>query len=96
MNKRNKSKEPSTPFAHNHQITVHYEWVHGNDVILPGDKIMFKNVRGKFTFIKVVDNFESSVTWIDCIEEKTLVYRSFYVEKLKCKVKPKRTRKKSV
>jgi len=96
MNKRNKSKNQSVPFSHNDLISIHYQWTHGRDEILPGDKIMFKSIRGKFTFIKVVDNRDRGVTWIDCIEEKTHTFRSFYVDRLKGKVKPKRPRRKSV
>jgi hypothetical protein len=96
MNKRNKSKVPTKPFAHNSNIVVRYELEHGKDLIQPGDKILFRNTAGKFTFIKVVDNLQLGITWIDCFQDKTQTYRSFYVQKLKSKVKPKRPRGKSV
>lgn len=96
MNKRNKSKSLSKPFSHNDSIIIYYEWVHNKDEIVPGDKILFKGVRGKFTFIKVVDNRDRGVVWIDCLEDKTHTFRSFYLDKLKTKVKPKRQRKQKV
>lgn len=93
MNKRNRSKVTSTPFSHNDQIHIRYEIIHGKDIIEPGDKILFKNTRGKFVFVKLVENLELDVKWIDCIDEKTLMFRSFYAVKLKNKVKPRKTRK---
>lgn len=96
MNKRKKSKAERIPFPHNKNVTVLFNWMHGNDEIVPGDKILFKNTRGNFTFVKVVDNREKGVVWIDCLEDKTHMFRSFYVEKLKGKVKPKRQRKRIV
>ena len=96
MNKRNKSKVQSTPFAHNENIIVFYKWIHGGNELVPGDKILFKNIRGKFTFVKVVENRELGVTWIDCMEDKTHTFRSFYIEKLKGKVRVKVPRKRKV
>ena len=96
MNKRNKSKVTSTPFSHNDQIHIRYEVIHGKDIIEPGDKILFKNTRGKFVFVKLVENVELDVQWIDCIDEKTLMFRSFYASKLKNKVKPRKTRKPNI
>jgi len=96
MNKRNKNKVVSRPFPYHNNITVFYEWNIGKDIILPGDKILFKNVRGKFTYIKTVENRDKNVVWIDCIEDKTKTFRSFYADKLKLKVKPKKFRKKIV
>lgn len=93
MNKRDKAKVQSTPFAHNNSIVIRYEIEHGKDVIVPGDKILFKNTRGRFKFVKHVENGDKGVAWIDCIEEKTHTFRSFYADKLKAKVKPKRQRK---
>lgn len=93
MNKRNKNKSQSKPFSHNGMITIHYQWSHGRDEIVPGDKILFKNMRGKFTFIKVVENREKGVIWIDCLEDKTHTFRSFYADRLKAKVKPRKQRK---
>ena len=96
MNKRSKAKNPTKPFPHNDSIIIHYQWSHGKDEILPGDKITFKSIRGKFTFIKVVDNRSAGVVWIDCLEDKTHTFRSFYIDKLKSKVKPKVPRKRKV
>lgn len=94
MNKRNKSRVQSKPYPHNESIVIHLSWTHNKDELLPGDKMTFKNTRGKFTFIKVVENPERGVIWVDCIEDKTQTFRSFYVEKIKGKVKPRRIRKK--
>ena len=96
MNKRDKPKVQSTPFPHNKSIVIKYEVEHGRDTIVPGDKILFKNTRGRFKFVKLVENGDRGVCWIDCIEEKTQTFRSFYLEKLKAKVKPKRPRRKIV
>jgi len=96
MNKRNKSKSVSQPFPYHKDTTIFYGWHIGKDDILPGDKILFKNIRGKFTYIKTVENRAAGVTWIDCIEDKTHTFRSFYADKLKAKVKPKKFRKKIV
>ena len=86
----------SKPFNHNYNIILFYEWDLGKDTIVPGDKILFKNTRGKFTFIKAVENRDLGVTWIDCLEDKTHMFRSFYVDKLKSKVKPRKFRNKNV
>lgn len=96
MNKRDKAKVKSKPFPHNDQIFIHYEFEHGKDTIVPGDKILFKNTRGRFKFVKFVENKSTDVSWIDCIEEKTHTFRSFYADRLKAKVKPKRQRSASV
>lgn len=92
MNKRNKSA-PTKPFPYHDGMVIHMQWTVGNDEIVPGDKILFKNTRGKFTFVKVVENIPKGVTWVDCIEDKTHTFRSFYADKLKAKVKPRRQRK---
>lgn len=96
MNKRNKPKVESVPFPNNDSIVIKYEIEHGKDTIVPGDKILFKNTRGRFKFVKLVENHSKNVVWIDCIEEKTHTFRSFYLERLKAKVKPKRPRRKIV
>lgn len=96
MNKRNKNRATRKSFFHNDNIVVFYTWQDSRGEIVPGDKILFKNTRGKFTFLKAVENRDKNVTWIDCIEDKTHNYRSFYAEKLKGKVRPRKTRKKFV
>ena len=96
MNKRKPSKVSIKPYFHNENIVVFYEMQHGRDTIVKGDKIAFKNTRGKFVFMKMVENRDTLVSWIDCIEEKTLNYRSFYTDKLKGKIKPRRPRKRRI
>lgn len=96
MNKRDKSKVQSVPFPNNKNIHIEYEIRHGRDTIVPGDKITFKNVRGKFKFVKLVINPDLEVSWIDCIDEKTHTFRSFYTDRLRSKVKPKKPRKSKV
>jgi hypothetical protein len=84
----------TVPYGHNDKISVYYELAFLNDVIKPGDTIKFKNVRGQFTFLKFVHNSELDVSWIDCMDGKTKEFRSFYIEKLKTVVRPKRSRRK--
>jgi hypothetical protein len=96
MNKRNKKRSETVPFPYNNNIAIYFNWMHGKDEIVPGDKILFKNTRGKFTFVKVVENREKGVVWIDCLEDNTRMFKSFYTDKLKCKVKPRKQRKKNV
>ena len=84
------------PYWYHDYVYVYYELQFENDLIVPGDKIKFKNTRGDFRFIKLVHNSKKDVTWIDCRDNKTHEERSFYVEFLKCKVKPKRSRRRKV
>ena len=81
--KRKKAKIESLPFGHNPKISVYYELEFGKDVIKPGDKIRFKNLRGIYIFHKWVHNSELDITWIDCMDTKTAEFKSFYIEKLK-------------
>lgn len=83
MNKRNKAKNNSIPFSHNRNISCYYELNFGKDVIRPGDKIRFKNVRGTFVFSKWVHNRDLDVQWIDVIDPTTSTFRSFYMDRLK-------------
>jgi len=96
MTKRSKSQKVRIPYGHNKNITVSYELQDKNSLIVPGDKILIKRERGSFTFLKLVENTETNVLWIDCTSDKNKDYRSFYVDRLKGKVKPKRVRKKNV
>lgn len=94
MNVKNRAKVVTQPFHYNQSITVFYEMKHGNDQISAGTVVRFKNRRGTFKFVKLVHNAEKNVSWIDCMETNTGIYRSFYVEELKGMVKPKKRRKK--
>lgn len=94
MVQKKKSSKQQKPFAWNSGIIIFYEITHGRDVITTGTPIRFKYQRGVFKFIKMVDNSELGVSWIDCMDSKTGVFRSFYVDQLRGVVKPKKTRKK--
>ena len=95
MISKKKSAPKNDPFYWNNNIVVFYEMKHGNDVIVNGTPLRFKYQRSTFKFIKMVQNFDTSVTWIDCMEDKTGVFRSFYVEQLRGVVRPKKIRKKN-
>ena len=96
MNKRKPSKVKIKPYFHNESIVVWYEMQHNKDTILPNELIAFKNTRGKFRFIKFVQNNETGLSWIDCIDDKTLNYRSFYADRLRGKIKPRQPRRRKV
>ena len=95
VQKKKKSVQQKS-FAWNNSISIFYEITHGKDVITPGTQLRFKYQRGTFKFIKMVKNNDLDVVWIDCMETKTGVFRSFYLEKLSGVVKPKKTRKKRI
>lgn len=82
------------PYSNNENIHVFYELEFLKDVIKPGDKIKFKNIRGSFVFLHMAHNSEKDVTWIDCRSVETGEYRSFYVERLKGLIREKRSRRK--
>lgn len=82
------------PYAFNPSIYVSYELPFGQDLMKPGDIIKIKNQRHSFKFIKVCHNAEKDVTWVDVMSTKDGQFRSFYVEKIKLIVRPKRSRRK--
>jgi hypothetical protein len=82
------------PYSMNPNIHVYFELQFLKDVIKPGDKIRFKNVRGEFIFLHMAHNSEKDVTWIDCRSPATGEYRSFYVDRLKGVVRDKKSRRK--
>ena len=88
--------ELSKPYGTNPNICVYTELEFGRDIIKPGDKIKFKNLRGNFTFHKWVHNSELDVTWIDCMDNKTGEFRSFYIERLKGVVRAKKSIRKKL
>lgn len=75
-------------------IDVQYELAFGKDVIRPGTQIRFKNDRGYYKFRCLAHNTELDVTWIDAVNVMTQAMHSFHVARLKCVVKPKRSRRK--
>jgi len=89
-----KKKIEYIPYANNEDIHVFYEVEYLKDTIKPGDKIKFKNIRGPFTFIHMAHNSKLDVTWLDCRNNATGEYRSFYIEKLKGLVRDKKSRRK--
>jgi len=93
ITKRKQSTASTEPYPFNSNITVYYEMKHGKDEVTVGTPLRFKFQRGVYKFIKIVHNSEKNVTWIDCMEQGTGAFRSFYVDQLKGVVKPKRTRK---
>jgi hypothetical protein len=97
MGRKKKFVHTVEPYAVNPKISVKYELLYGKDVIKPGDKIKFKNMRGMFVFVRLAHNEELDSTWIDCYDLNTKETRSFHVAKLKMVVRPKRSyRKKQV
>lgn len=93
---KKKHKEDNDPYYYNPDITVFYELKHGNDQIVVGTPLKFKYERSTFKFMKAAHHSGKNVTWIDCMETTTGVFRSFYVDNLKGVIKPKRQRKKRV
>ncbi len=89
-----KNKIEYIPYSKNENIHVYYELEFLKDVIKPGDKIKFKNIRGHFVFLHMAHNSEKDVTWIDCRNIETGEYRSFYIERLKGLIREKRSRRK--
>lgn len=84
------------PYAVNPEIFVTYELPFNTQIIKPGDKIRFRNMRGIFIFVRLAHNVRLDSTWIDCIDSKTRGTRSFHVGKLKSVVRPKRSYRKKV
>ena len=72
--------------------TVFETYVHGKDEIAFGDKVKFKYERDEFKFLRHIIHGKLKVEWLDVVGPTG--YRSFYIEDLKGKVKPKKFRKK--
>lgn len=77
----------------NEDIHVQYELAFNKDIIKPGNKIRIKNDRNIYQFRCLAHNIKLDSTWIDCISADG-GWRSFPIEKLKCLVKPKKSRRK--
>lgn len=67
---------------------ISYEYQLGKDILKPGMKIKIKKEHGEFIFQRVVHHKEKDVMWVDCYSKSG--YRAFYVDRVKCVVKPKR------
>jgi len=91
---RKKKVEITQPYEYNPSIYVAYELEFGRDTMKPGDIIRIKNQRGTYKFFKVVHNAEKDVTWVDVMSTKDGQFRSFYVDRIKLIVRPKRSRRK--
>jgi hypothetical protein len=83
-----RKKKLQTEHYVNPNWEIMYEYKHGRDVIVPGTRIKIKKEKGEFVFQRVVHHKEKDVMWIDCYSKTG--YRAFYVDRLKCIVKPKR------
>lgn len=94
MIKRKNVKPKIKPYFHNENITVSYEYQFKNHLMKPGDLFKARYQRGSFKFIKVVNNAEKNVTWIDCLDGKSGEFRSFYTDNIKSVVLPPKPRKK--
>lgn len=81
------------PYGFNDDIHIQYEIEWKKDIIKPGTLIKFKNDRGRYKFRCLAHNIKLDVTWVDCIDTKTLEWRSFYVDRLIGVIKPKRSRR---
>lgn len=73
-----------------------FEFPFGKDIIVAGDNIKIRNTRGTFKFLKVVHNISKDVTWVDCMDNNTGEFRSFYVEQIKGVIRPKRSYRKKL
>jgi len=94
LTNRRKPRVKIEPYHMHSHVVVFDELPFGNDVIKPGDMIRIKNRRGQFKFYKVCHNMQKDVTWVDCMDVKTLEWRSFYIDEIKCVIRPKRSRRK--
>lgn len=60
----------------------------------PGTKFKLKNTRGTYSFLRLVENKTLDVIWIDCFDDETKQFRSFYPDKIKGVVKQRKRRTK--
>jgi hypothetical protein len=90
---RKKKATTLTPYWLNPDISVFYELEFGKKTITQGSRIKVKGARGTFVFHKLVHNSKIDKTWIDCMDEFTGEFRSFYVDKIKAILPSKRSRK---
>lgn len=94
MQRKNKSEIELKPYWYHEHIFIYDELQFKNDTIKVGDELKFKNARGSFKFIRFAHNSQKDVSWIDCVESKTGVYRSFYIDQLATVVRAKKSRRK--
>lgn len=94
--RKNKTEYDKEPYNTNDDISVFYEIKYGKDVIKPGDIIKIKDARGTFRFIQLAHNIQKDVTWIDCMNNITGEYRSFYIDRLKGLIRAKKSIRKKM
>ena len=93
---KKKKEYDRKPYHVNDDISVFYEIKYGKETINPGDLIKIKDVRGTFRFIRLAHNIKKDVTWIDCMNNVTGEYRSFYIDRLKGLVRAKKSIRKKM
>lgn len=93
VKKKNNAKAIPNPYWYNPDISLFYSLEFGKKIIEPGTRFKVKGSRGTFVFHKLVHNSKTDKTWVDCMDDYTGEYRSFYVDKIKSVVAPKRSRK---
>ena len=95
MNKR-KKQPPREAYYFAPHVSVYDTLDFDGELISPGQKVRIKNRRGTFTFRGWAHNSKADVQWLDLIEDKTGMFRTFYLDELKGIVRAKRSRKKIV
>lgn len=96
MQKKNKGTSEKGPYHLIQSISTFDEMKFGKEVINVGDIIRIKNEKGNFRFTRLVHNSSKDVTWIDCYEVTSGVYRAFYVDRLKGLIRSKKTARKKI
>jgi hypothetical protein len=81
------------PYWYNPYISVFYELEFNKKMVVSGTRLKIKGSRGNFVFHKLVHHSKLDKTWIDCMDDHTGEYRSFYVDRIKSIIPPKRSRK---
>lgn len=91
---RKKKVIEQEPYNYNDNIFVSYEFPFGRDTMKPGDILKIKNQRGKFRFLKVAHHAGKDVTWVDVMNVDNGQFHSFYIDRVKLIVRPKKSRRK--
>ena len=96
MQKKNQGTSEKRHYHLIQSISTFDEMKFGKEVISVGDIIRIKNEKGNFKFTRLVHNSFKDVTWIDCYEANSGVYRAFYVDRLKGLIKSKKTAREKI
>ena len=67
------------------------EYSLGKDLLVPGDNVKVKFIRGQYKFIRHIYNTNTKTEWFDVVGPDG--FRSFRIEEVK-KIKPKKFRRK--